>query len=155
MGERWAASGRREAQCGGGADQCAVQDVLFLDLERTELAALIALGNAECGTDFPIDVTDAWAIEAGRARQVAAAAPPSRPPMSLVGELEARRTRLWQDPIPTAPRRARRLPDGSWTCPLRPVAPPPASNGNGSAVDIRAGAASTATDSREWRYCRS
>ena len=96
--------------------------MLLLDLHLSELRHVIALGNAECGTSFPADVSDLWAEEratggsAGAEHVPAVASPPF---MSLVGERESLRPVAWIDPIPERPfRSAVRLPDGTWSCRL-------------------------------------
>jgi len=55
----WAAHPRLPCEMGGG--QCNVQDLLVVDLEHTELAGLVDLGNRDCGTRFPRDLSDSWA----------------------------------------------------------------------------------------------
>ena len=55
----WAAHRRLPCNMGGG--QCNVQDLLVVDLEHTELAGLVDLGNRDCGTHFPRDLSDSWA----------------------------------------------------------------------------------------------
>lgn len=120
---------RKEVSCGRGATACAVQDVLLLDLRMPELAGLIALGNAECGTAFPLDVHPRWEAAAATAR---GAKLPSPPALSLLGEGEARRVSLWQDPLPERPREAHRLPDGSFTCRLLPATDASSTNTSGS-----------------------
>ena len=111
--------------CSEGGEHCGIQDLLLVDMRRRELRQLIALGNAECGTDFPSDVAELWDDDGdekasggagGKSGHALLAHSPTR--MSMVGESEHLRPQLWQDPRPTAPRRAKRLPDGTYTCRL-------------------------------------
>lgn len=123
LSETWGVRARASQPCAVGGQHCVIQDLLLLDLRMPELRKLIALGNAECGTSFPLDVVPAWASAERQAaereaRIGGASALPSPPAMTLLGEREILRPSLWQDPLPKTPRRARRLPDGSFSCRL-------------------------------------
>ena len=119
---RWGVGLSAASKCDVGGEHCAIQDLMLVDLQMAELRHLIALGNAECGTRFPHDVTEAWDDHASPAAAAPWTMPPrfrSPPQMSLVGERENRRPAMWQDPRPTVPRLAKRLPDGTYSCRLR------------------------------------
>ena len=103
------------------------QDLLALDLQRSELAGLMDLGNRDCSTAFPADVIDAWA--ASKAEPLAATVGPSYPYGMLTGELERARVNLWggvrasKASRPQVGVQARMLTDGTWSC--GPMTKPP------------------------------
>ena len=121
-----AAWGAAQATCqmggrgsGGLSGDCGIQDLMALDLRQSELAGLVALGNAECGTEFPADVTDEWGAAAADATAAYGSGHVAVPD-ELVGEQEHHRAMLWggfmADLPPKQPRLATLLPDGSWSC---------------------------------------
>lgn len=55
----WAEHPRLPCAMGGG--QCNVQDLLVVDLEHSELAGLVDLGNRDCGTNFSRAISDSYA----------------------------------------------------------------------------------------------
>ena len=107
---------------------------MLVDLRMAELRNLVRLGNDECGTSFAHDVHPLWDDDEGEHEPKrgggsggggsgggGGGAPPQVPSparMSMLGEREALRPLMWQDPRPSAPRPAVRLPDGSYTCTL-------------------------------------
>ena len=113
----WGTDGR--APCAGaGGQHCNVQDVLVIDTHMHELRGLIDLGNRECGTAFPADLTPKWAaLDDGASAQLAGlvASPPVH---SLVGEREVQRPTLWRgsNDKRQLPQAAKLLPDGTWSC---------------------------------------
>jgi len=136
----WGTDGRQPCASAGG-QHCNIQDVLVLDLRMRELRGLIELGNRECGTAFPSDLTREWAVphggsaapllanmsradvdENGALRGAMLGAPDGSPPArSLVGERESLRPVVWRAPDEDAdkkhPRQAAKLlPDGTWSC---------------------------------------
>ena len=114
--ESWGTNG--SAPCvGAGGQHCNVQDVLLLDSSSAELGRLVELGNAECGTHFPTDLTPAWAALPKEPAE-ASSSYHSPLPGSLVGEREVLRPSMWKGAKRPTPRAARRLPDGTWSCML-------------------------------------
>ena len=124
--------------CERGGQHCGIQDLLLVDMRMAELRTLIALGNAECGTTFPSDVAVLWDdAPHGEAAPAALAAFRSPAPMSMVGESEHLRPVLWQDPRPSTPRPATRLPDGTYACRLaNSPSHAAAAQGNASEVPV-------------------
>ena len=120
---KWGVEEGRGVPCERGGEHCAIQDLLLLDLRLPELRDLIRLGNEECGTAFPQNVTRRWdAAGSTPAAPGGVQQPPPNAPrapsMSLVGEGEVRRPTLWQNPRPGRARRPMALPDGTLTCRL-------------------------------------
>jgi hypothetical protein len=102
------------------SNDCAIQDLLVLDLKQPELAELVELGNRECGFHFPSDVTEEWGAAAAPGGAAANRVEPTVPD-ELAGEGDHSRALLWggfqhDKPPSQAARLATLLPDGTWSC---------------------------------------
>jgi hypothetical protein len=118
--------GKRESSCemggrGVGGDW-SIQDLVAIDTRQPELAALITLGNQECGFSFQSDIIDGWPTHepSASASSEAVATAATLAQFELTGENERHRPTLWggfeKDPPPKERRNATLLPDGSWSC---------------------------------------
>ncbi len=117
----WGQNPRAPCSMGGRTrwTDCGTQDVLALDLHQPELAKLVTLGNSDCVTSFPADVTAQWSASA-------ALESPRNPPWvpygTLAGERERGRGDLWggskasKQSRPSGGVFARMLTDGTWSC---------------------------------------
>jgi len=109
---------------------CATQDLIALNLRRRELAGIVALGNAACGSAYPADVTDDWTSAAAAATAAATSTAAELQPRvgSLVSERDRERMWLWGGPVRQKRARpanhsATMLADGTWSCGAR-TSPP-------------------------------
>jgi len=125
----WGQNPQATCEMGGRTrwTDCGTQDLLAIDLRRPELAGLVALGNHDCATSFPADVTADWVMNPPRTEEAMAATltregVPSYPHGQLEGERERARRDLWGGPKASKTSRpqggvfSKLLADGTWSC---------------------------------------